>query len=83
MLHFCYKSTAMSRKTLKIEGDERAARKTCGYGLHSIRALTERDVRGLQSATPLFLFTCENFAFIFYLEPVETKKYHCETTQDN
>ena len=34
----------MSRKTMKIVGDERAAQKTCGYGLHSIRALTERDV---------------------------------------
>ena len=45
----------MSRKTLKIVGDERAARKTCGYGLHSTRGLTERDVYGGGMLCPLWL----------------------------
>ena len=45
----------MSRKTMKIVGDERAAQKTCGYGLHSIRALTERDVNGGGMLCPLWL----------------------------
>ena len=31
-------------------------------------------LKGPLSATPLFLFTCENLAIIFYSEPVETKK---------
>lgn len=35
------------------------------------------------SATPLFLITCKNFAIVFYSEPVETKKNQCDTTQDN
>ena len=40
-------------------------------------------LKGPQSATPLFLFTCEGLAIIFYSESVKTKKNHCETTQDN
>ena len=40
---------------MKIVGDERAARKTCGYGIHSIRALTERDVYGGGMLCPLWL----------------------------
>ena len=40
-------------------------------------------IKGPQSAIPLFLFTCENLAIIFYSEPVKTKKNHCETTQYN
>ena len=40
-------------------------------------------IKGPQSATPLFLFTCANLAIIFYLEPVETKENHCKTNQDN
>ena len=40
-------------------------------------------INGPSSATPLFLFICENLAIIFYSEHVETKKNHCETTQDN
>ena len=35
------------------------------------------------SQPPLFLFTCENLAIMFYAESVETKKNHFETTQDN
>ena len=38
----------------------------------------------VRTVTPLFLYTCENLAiFIFYSEPVETTKNHCETIQDN
>ena len=48
-----------------------------------IRKHTSDKIKGPESATPLFLFTCENLAIIFYSEPVETKKNQCETTQDN
>ena len=41
------------------------------------------DVKGPLSATTLFLFTCENLAVIFYSEPIETNKNHCESTQVN
>ena len=48
-----------------------------------IRKHTSNKIKGPESATPLFLFACENLAIIFYSEPVETKKNQCETSQDN
>ena len=49
---------------------------------NSSLSLKRHQLKG-PSQTHLFLLTWENLAIIFYLEPVETKKYHCETTQDN
>ena len=39
-----------------------------------LRAIGSEDVKGPQSATPLFLFTCESLAIIFSSEHVETKE---------
>ena len=46
---------------MKIVGDER----TCGYGLHSIRALTERDVNGGGMFCPLLLVIRIAFEIVY------------------
>ena len=49
-----------------------------------LAARLQQRLKGPQSATPLFLFTCESLAIIFSSEYVETKEITSyESTKDN